>query len=93
MGGVILTIGGMNASANARLFAEDRDVPPEVMGGELLGGSARATEAGTWSITIEPQRDRTGAVRAVQRGHRIEVFQATDLGETSSPTEVVVPRM
>lgn len=89
-GGVILRLNG-TALAGAFVVAEDTSVPMDPMGGQLLVGSATADRStGAWGITLTPRTDSTGAVRAVQRGHVIRVFQVNDAGEASLAVYVTV---
>jgi hypothetical protein len=88
-GGVILRLSGV-ALENALVFAQDVSGPVDPTGQILPAGSARATAAGQWQITLGPQRDATGAVRAVQRGHLVDVFQVNDRGEASNTVTVLV---
>ena len=91
MGGVSLTVGGSDALAGATVTVLDEEAP--IGPSELLGAAARADGAGVWQVVLVPRRVSAGAVVAVQRGHRIRVFQVTDDGEASQSFFLVVPRM
>ncbi len=88
-GGVIVRLGG-RAIENAQVFAQDVSGPTDPTGQVLPSGSARARADGRWEITLGPQTDGMGVVRAVQRGHLIEVFQVNDAGEASNTVTLLV---
>lgn len=88
-GGLVVQLGG-RALENAQVFAQDVSNPMDDSGQILPVGSARARADGRWEITLGPQLDAMGRVRAVQRGHRIEVFQITSQGEVSNTVTLLV---
>lgn len=87
-GGVIVRLNGQ-ALSGATVIAEDEDAMLDPSG-MLLAGAARASATGTWQIILGPQRGSTGVVRAVQRGHTINIFQVNDAGEASSTASITV---
>jgi hypothetical protein len=87
-GGVVVTIGGGNADAEAIVTAyidEGNDA-----GTGLLGGNAHATTEGVWAITIGPRREM-GVLRVPRRGQTIRVFQSNELGQSSSSATIQIP--
>lgn len=88
-GGVILRLSGV-ATAGAQVFAQDVSGPADPTGQILPAGSARVTSEGAWQLTLGPQLDSMGVVRAVQRGHLIDLFQVNDRGEASNTVTVLV---
>lgn len=88
-GGLIVRVGG-RALEHALVFAQDVSGPMDPSGQIFPAGSARAGADGRFEITLGPQLDSMGVVRAVQRGHLIDVFQVNDSGEVSNTLTLLV---
>lgn len=87
-GGVVVRLNGQGLTG-ATVIAEDEDATLDPSG-MLLAGAARVSATGTWQIILGPQRGSTGAIRAVQRGHTINIFQVNETGDASSTVSVTV---
>lgn len=93
LGGVVVTLTG-TAFPSATVIVDDSTAAQRGAGMELLW-AVRAGADGRWAVTLDPQRDPGGtAVRAVQRGDTLDIWQITAPPESEGSLSlyVQVPR-